>query len=76
MVSLCMLAPPSRVPYCTNDFPLFTYRRRFNSKTIKGKASTVHSTKPYRGRRGTAPLILNPAARWRSVVKITPRFHM
>jgi len=38
----------------------------------KGKVVTVYVMKPYRGRRGTVPLILNLCTRWGSGVKTTP----
>ena len=38
----------------------------------KGEVATVYVMKPYMGRRGTDPLILNFCTRWGSEVKITP----
>jgi len=40
---------------------------------VEGKVIPVHAMKPYRGSRGTAPVILNHGARWRLVVNIMPR---
>jgi hypothetical protein len=41
----------------------------------KDKVFPVHAMKTYRGRRGTAPLVLNIGTRWRWVVNFMPRPH-
>ena len=47
-----------------------TGRVQYNSNSTKGKLVLVDITKAYSRSRGTAPLILNLATRWRCVLNV------